>query len=72
MTLTPRQKRAIIQGDAKWRVVAQLFRKGLAHHPEDSDEFLHPDSKARMAVIRLTDEGKQVRRMIDDPTVDHI
>lgn len=72
MTLTPRQKRTITRGDAKWGVALQLFRKGIVEKPTKDDEFLHPESKARMAALRLTKNGEKVLRMIEDPTVDHL
>ena len=72
MRLTVKQKNAIESGDGPRNVVLQLNRKGLAEPVEEEDVFRHPETKAKMAEVHLTEEGEDVKRMIEDPTIDHV
>jgi hypothetical protein len=68
ISLSRRQKKAIQNGHGKRLTCRQLEKKDLA---EITDEFLDPETKARMAEIELTGDGETLKRKIEDPTVDH-
>lgn len=69
MNLTLKQKEAIKTGDCRHKVARQLEKKQLARIEE---EFRHPKKAHRVAVLELTEAGEKLKRMIEDPTQDHI
>lgn len=69
MNLTIKQKQAITTGDCRHKVARQLEKKGLARI---DDQFRHPEKAHRVAVLKLTDAGKRLKRIIEDPTKDHM
>lgn len=65
--LTSKQKRAIRRGYGKHSTCRQLEKKEIA---EITDSFRTEGTHEKRAIIDLTEKGSDIRRKLEDPTID--